>query len=314
MEVNTSHVYVAEVGSSTGMEWEKMASEHRIYSYLSHCIVSPMGKRSCIFDSISASSTDNYPDESIENTLEPRDRVGNRPSYWSSEGQSNPAVPETLTYSLCSKLCVINEINIQPFKAYFQDGHPIYSAQAVRFRVGYSRSIQETEKISQNEGKVVEHATCLPDVNYVWTYVSPIFPMVQENVLQSFKLPRPILGIGGVLQVELLGRVQRQEMDDLYYFCMCYVRVIGRPLSPILDVDLSDSSGKPVLKFLPAAMQSALLEQQSTDPTGPSSEQSPTTRNNPSPAVGGWILNALLGTGLVADESDDSSDEENWYI
>lgn len=39
----------------------------------------------------------------------------------------------------------------------------------------------------------------------------------QENCLQAFKLPEPVLGIGGILQVELLGRVQRQEMDELYY-------------------------------------------------------------------------------------------------
>ena len=35
--------------------------------------------------------------------------------------------------------------------------------------------------------------------------------------MQVFKLPRPVLCIGGVLQVELLGRVQTQQMDQLYY-------------------------------------------------------------------------------------------------
>jgi hypothetical protein len=39
----------------------------------------------------------------------------------------------------------------------------------------------------------------------------------QENVLQSFKLPHPVLCIGGVVKVELLGRVQKQAMDGLYY-------------------------------------------------------------------------------------------------
>lgn len=40
---------------------------------------------------------------------------------------------------------------------------------------------------------------------------------IQENVLQSFKLPRPVVCVGGVVQIELMGRVQKQEMDDLYY-------------------------------------------------------------------------------------------------
>ena len=39
----------------------------------------------------------------------------------------------------------------------------------------------------------------------------------QENSLQKFKLPEPVLCIGGYLQIELLGRVQKQEMDGLYY-------------------------------------------------------------------------------------------------
>lgn len=39
----------------------------------------------------------------------------------------------------------------------------------------------------------------------------------QENHLQNFKLPEPILCIGGFLQIELLGRVQTQATDDLFY-------------------------------------------------------------------------------------------------
>lgn len=43
------------------------------------------------------------------------------------------------------------------------------------------------------------------------------FMMKQENELQKFKLPEAVLCIGGILQVELLGRVQKQEIDGLYY-------------------------------------------------------------------------------------------------
>lgn len=39
----------------------------------------------------------------------------------------------------------------------------------------------------------------------------------QENRLQIFKLPEPVLCVGGFLQIELLGRVQRQDVDGLFY-------------------------------------------------------------------------------------------------
>lgn len=40
---------------------------------------------------------------------------------------------------------------------------------------------------------------------------------LQLNLLQKFELPKPVLCIGGYLQIELLGRVQRQDMDGLFY-------------------------------------------------------------------------------------------------
>lgn len=105
----------AEVGSSNFMEWRSLEREHRAYAFLARgCTTFPV--RELILEPICASSTDNYPEESIHNTLEPRDRVARRASYWSSKGQSNPAVPETLLYKLAGDLCVINEVSIQPFQ------------------------------------------------------------------------------------------------------------------------------------------------------------------------------------------------------
>ncbi|CDP03074.1 unnamed protein product [Coffea canephora] len=86
----------------------------------------------------------------LSNTPEPSDRIGQRPSYWSSKGEIDSAVPETLTYKLMAKLCVITEIHIQPFQVYFQFGSPIYSAKAVRFLMGHSIAGME----AQMEGDV----------------------------------------------------------------------------------------------------------------------------------------------------------------
>lgn len=78
--------------------------EHRVYSYLSHSLVASEGERVCTLHCIGASSTDNFPEESIINTLESRDRVDFRPYYWSSRGEADPDVPESLMYKLESLL------------------------------------------------------------------------------------------------------------------------------------------------------------------------------------------------------------------
>nr|XP_018681596.1 PREDICTED: F-box protein At4g00755-like isoform X2 [Musa acuminata subsp. malaccensis] len=201
------------------------------------------GKRDCIHRAVCASSTDNYPDESIENTLESSDLVDQRPSYWSSGGQYDPGVSESLTYRLTANLCVVREIKIQPFKAFFQPDHPIYSAKFVRFRMDHSRLRQGTDNCEEQQ---------LASDDYdKWTYVSPEFPMEQENVLQSFKLPHPVICVGGMLQIELMGRVQKQAVDDLYYICVCHVQVMGSPLSPFFEVEIDDASGSLVLKHFP---------------------------------------------------------------
>jgi len=241
MELNNCGVKEpVEVGSSHSMEWESLARDHRVYATLARVCTS-FSLRDCISEAISASSTDNYPAETIDNTLLPAGIVSRR-AYWSSKGQSNPAVPETLTYKLVSEFCVITEIYIRPFKAYFQRGSPIYSAKSVRFRMGHPKSPND----------LGSHLLCdsLPsaDDTFIWTYTSPEFPMAQESCLQKFRLPEPVLCIGGILQIELLGRVQTQEMDGLFYICISHVHVVGRCLSPAFVVENIQPSGTFVLK------------------------------------------------------------------
>ncbi|XP_044492463.1 F-box protein At4g00755-like isoform X2 [Mangifera indica] len=239
VEPNSSLKEPAEGASENFAEAQTLESENRVYTFLARAITSfPI--RGLMLEPIYASSTDNYPEESIHNTLEPRDRVGRRASYWSSEGHSNPAVPETLIYKLAGDLCVIYEINIQPFEAYFQPGLPIYSAKAVRFQMGHAKS-----PIDDPMGESCNDSV---DDKFVWTYTSQEFPMAQENRLQNFKLTEPVMCIGGILKIELLGGVQRQEMDGLYYICVSHVQIMGRLLSPALGVDILEPSGKFVLK------------------------------------------------------------------
>ncbi|KAL6324746.1 hypothetical protein AAG906_017086 [Vitis piasezkii] len=134
------------------------------------------------------SSTDNYPKETIENTLDPRDQIQHSASYWSSEGEVDPLISESLVHKLISNL------------PHFQFGHPVYSVKAVRFQRGHQQYLMYRSGDATND----------PTAE---------FPMAQENRLQKFKLPELALCIGGILQIELLGGVQKQEMDGLSYIC-----------------------------------------------------------------------------------------------
>nr|CAB3497275.1 unnamed protein product [Digitaria exilis] len=226
------------------------ARDHLVYSNLGGALASAKPSMDCIIRSIGASTTDNFPEETIDNTREPRDRVNHRPSYWSSGGHDDPDVPESLIYKLSSDLCIIDELRIQPFQAFFQPGSPIYSAKAVRIRLGHSKLPSGSESFVTLAN---ENQRAIADENYTWMYASPEFPMMQENVLQTFKLPRPVLCIGGVAKIELLGRVQKQATDDRYYICVCHAQVMGRSLSPEFMVDISDPAGYSTLKYLPGA-------------------------------------------------------------
>ncbi|XP_060218773.1 F-box protein At4g00755-like isoform X6 [Lycium barbarum] len=191
----------------------------------------------------SASSTDHYPDESIVNTLVPRDRYQDLPSYWSSIGHSDPNASKTLVYKLKADLCVITEIKIQPFKVYFHHGKPICSANSVRFRLGHPKS-------SRDKSDLLHLPQQQPaDDKFIWTYTSEEFPMRQENRLQQFKLPESVLCIGGYLQIELLGIAERCDIDDLFYICIRHVKVRGKPLSPAFGVQNVEPSGDFVLEY-----------------------------------------------------------------
>lgn len=104
-----------ETGVGGSGEWACLEREHIVYASLGRDLITS-GRENCIRDAICASSTDNYPDESIKNTLEPSDRIGHRASYWSSKGASDPSASETLIYKLSSQLCLITELHLHPFQ------------------------------------------------------------------------------------------------------------------------------------------------------------------------------------------------------
>jgi hypothetical protein len=62
--------------------------------------------------------------------------------------------------------------------ATFQHGHPIYSSKAVRIRLGHSKLDPGRETFVSDED---ENLTAIADENYMWTYTSPEFPMLQVS-------------------------------------------------------------------------------------------------------------------------------------
>ncbi|MCL7031134.1 hypothetical protein MKW94_003471, partial [Papaver nudicaule] len=229
---------------------EKLKKNHRIFAFLARGLA-PSLTNGCIKEAISASSTDRFMEENIHNTLIPEDRVDGMASYWSSIGETDPEVPETLTYKLVSKLSFITEINIQPFQVFYDHGVPICSAKAVRFRLGH---VRESKYERYLFGDYTAGRRSIEDL-VVWSYTSEKFAMVQENCLQKFKLPEPVLAIGGLLQIELLGRAEL-AWNDLYYLCVTHVQVVGRPLTDDFEAELIDHSKKCILKYNPETVTS----------------------------------------------------------
>jgi hypothetical protein len=103
---------------------------------------------------------------------------------------------------------------------------------------------------SDSQNKKGDSGKTPVESNYVWTYTSQEFPMAQENRLQNFKLPEPVLCIGGYMLMEFIGRVQTQEMDGQYYICVSHVKVMGRSLGKSFRVMNPNDSGKFGLKVM----------------------------------------------------------------
>lgn len=70
--------------------------------------------------------------------------------------------------------------------------------------------------VPEQEGYQI-HGKCGP--RFTWAemrWVSHEIPLAKEDRLQTIRLP-PTLCVGGYLQIDLLGRTQRQEADDRWY-------------------------------------------------------------------------------------------------
>lgn len=180
---------------------------------------------SLIRNVLGASSTDHV-EESALNLLIPEERVtfGMGVSYWSSKGSDSAGSVDWVALRLAHPLCLLREVRLRPFKAWFQPGAPIYAPQFVRFRVGGAMLF--------DPGNWQLGPAWLPpappdppraddpggwDVGGV-TWESPLFPVDPDSAAdQLFELPQPVLCVGGLLVIELIGKVKQQLQDNLFY-------------------------------------------------------------------------------------------------
>ncbi|KAF3632043.1 hypothetical protein FXO38_26312 [Capsicum annuum] len=166
--------------------------EHNLYAFLLREleISSSCPRSDCIRYAVSdPSRDDDVLMGNICNTLDPRDRFQNMPFYWSGIGHSDPNAPEMLIYELRSDLCVITEINIQPFKGDCS-GKPIYSAKSVRFRLGHLNS-------SRDESDLLQLSQQQPvDDEFIWMYTSEEFPTRQGRISNVKAMGLPIYDFG----------------------------------------------------------------------------------------------------------------------
>ncbi|EIE20100.1 hypothetical protein COCSUDRAFT_57820 [Coccomyxa subellipsoidea C-169] len=224
----------------------RAAAFYRLHSELT----APDSNHSLLACALSASSTDN-PEESVENVLTPLHRfnpaLGVRSgSYWSSRGSEDESSTEWLALRLAHPLCLVSAVSIMPFLAFFQRGHPIYAPKAARFVFSCGEDVKarpvgstpdsdtdedpETAALLE-EAEEAGYATIRSCARFsAWETRTEAFPMSQSDELQMFEFKRPILCVGGLVKIELLGRTQRQEQDNAWYTCINHVRVLGKPL------------------------------------------------------------------------------------
>ncbi|XP_039036934.1 F-box protein At4g00755-like [Hibiscus syriacus] len=188
-------------GSCNFMKWKALKREYRVYAFLARQC-SLLTVWDCLSEAIIASTTGNFPRESINNTLEESST-----SYWSSKGDSNPAVLETLTYKLAANFYLIKEIGIRPYKGnYFNLANviikfvfdPAISAKSVRFRLGHIKSSPSNHV----------------DDPFSWTYTLQKFEMSQAKSMKNNN-PKALLGIRCSLN-QLYGGLVRccQNQDE----------------------------------------------------------------------------------------------------
>ncbi|KAL6569467.1 hypothetical protein OROMI_013981 [Orobanche minor] len=273
--VDTSRGETNSVGIKTenASGWEILKRDHKVYASLHQAITkSNVPVKDCIENAFSASSTDRFPSESIVNTLSPRDRLIRQASYWSSRGQSDPSVPETLVYKLKAGIWVITEICIQPFQDSMWNLLEHNIKEVAKEVLGESKGNGPSSKDTSWWNEEVKQA--IKTKHQSRTFFQPDSPIYSsKSVRFRFGHPRPLSESG----IELLNLPLYEPADDMFQWTytspefpmmqfVCFVRALGRSLFPAFDMEVLEPYGfkKLVLKH-DLEKLSGLLESSSVE-------------------------------------------------
>lgn len=162
-----------------------------------------------------AESSADQPSQTIYQTLN-----HSRNDFWSSKGSASNQTHESLIYRLLDHACIVKQVIIQPFKAFFQHGLPCYAPQYVTVSVGFRQD--------------------------QYHFTSPPFPVVNTPTEQTIDLA-PLMIVGGFLKMDLYGRNTTQPGDNLYYTVLDRVKCLGLPITTFFNNSENISNALPTL-------------------------------------------------------------------
>ncbi|KAH7476171.1 hypothetical protein KRP22_000015 [Phytophthora ramorum] len=160
--------------------------------------------------------------------------------YWSSSASTDPNATEFIDYALNGP-CVVNTVQIVPYRVFWHPGSPTYAPKRVRFELFDVDDMATLQQGWRN------HALAMRPVAIKPFYASHDFEVKNDMTLQEFVLPRKVAASKKtVLRITLLGRHQSQTFElpqalldadedrrPKYYCCLSYVNVCGVPWKPV---------------------------------------------------------------------------------
>ncbi|ETW08548.1 hypothetical protein H310_01107 [Aphanomyces invadans] len=140
--------------------------------------------------------------------------------YWSSAASSSPNAEESIFYRMRGH-CIVRAVSVLPYRVFWHPHAPTYGPKQVSF------SFFANERNIDSEHEVP-------------FYVSPVFDVVNDMVVQTFELPLRVILQDGYMSVNMIGRHQAQTFDvptwmqahgddntPKYYCCLSQVRAHG---------------------------------------------------------------------------------------
>jgi hypothetical protein len=117
---------------------------------------------------------------------------------------------------LFPKVAFISGFTLTPYQAFFHDGSPIYAPREAVLQI----FLPFIPGDPLSEG--------------ITLFESEPFHVELSAQSQIFRLPIPILGIGGIAKIVLRGAYQRQTiLGNDFYVCISHASILGVPVNEL---------------------------------------------------------------------------------